>query len=827
MRTCDFDLSNSEVVFLTRCYAGEDSAGKIREANNCRVNFAEILEGLNEDAIIVPMGATCAKVLVGNKTNIQAAHGSLTEIDGRRYIPTLHPLAVLNYPDNLEIFVQDLQRLSNDLAGEVEEHTKTSYQLIETMHSARKMFKHLNASERFTFDIESTSLNPYNSKPHPASVLMVAFSAEEGQAYLLPLEHKEAPWTPSELVEIKALLKDCLEDTHTKKAAHNGKFDTKYLRATLGIETSWDFDTLMAHYVAINEEPGTHSLKVLAWEYTDMGGYDDELEAYKQEHPEADPDKGGHYGNIPLEIIWKYAAADADCTFRLWTAFEPKVEEGFTELYYNHVIPSVKALARIEGNGALVDKKYKEECQREYPRLLAESLKRLREFPEVLKVEKRLTRQAREKKEQERMKRFKERLIKAKGMELGVKRESALNRLTNDIEKFKANPPVIPPIVFNPGSPDQKRELIYGVMKLPIRKYTKNREPSTDKEVIKELYEETKSDLIKELGKYTKISTLYKMFVKPLDELICDDGRLRGGYNPAGTVTGRLSCSEPNLQQIPKNIKEDAFLDVAIPSIKRLFVAPKNHVLLQFDYSQAELRVLASLSGDQTLIKAYENNEDIHKSVAAEVEGIELDDVNDEQRGRAKTLNFGLLYGQGAAKMARMWGITLDEAKGYINKYFKRLPGVKKYIAQVKAHVRRVGFVTSCFGRVRRLSGVFSGADDLVAQAERQAVNAPIQGTASDCTLEACIRINYNLAVKGLKSRIIITVHDSIILECPFAEAVRVYKLVKKIMQSPSGNWLKVPFTADAEVGVSWGKLTKLESAADLEKFLGETFRAA
>jgi DNA polymerase-1 len=227
--------------------------------------------------------------------------------------------------------------------------------------------------------------------------------------------------------------------------------------------------------------------------------------------------------------------------------------------------------------------------------------------------------------------------------------------------------------------------------------------------------------------------------------------------------------SGPNLQQIPRNLQDDPrepFIDAAAwPSIKKLFSSPdKDFILVQFDYSQAELRVLAALAHDPVLMAAYVNGEDVHQRVAAEAFNVPFDEVTKYQRTVAKTINFGLLYGQGAKKLAKTIGCTEEQAKEFIRIYFEKLPGVRKFIKKTKAYAREHGNSPSPYGRLRRLSSIFSPEQDIVAKAERQAVNSPIQATASDWTLFSISRISKWLEANSLLSTIILTVHDSIIL---------------------------------------------------------------
>ena len=828
LRACDFPTDDIEIAYLTRCNAGEEVKAQIREGQHCKPLFDRLLSKVSKDTVVVTLGATPCKVVAGKKS-ILVAHGTVGELDGRICVPTLHPAQVIAYPDSLPTFVEDMGKILDAGNGVFTEVAKTNYTLVDTVPKFKEMIKTLWAAPAFSFDIESTSLDPYKDVPHKPAVLMFSFSCASKTAYALPVDHKEAPWTRKKrdyiLKWVERLLSRGPEEGVTK-VPHNGQFDTKYLRGVYGWEVTNDFDTLLAHYTAITEEKGTHGLKILAWQFTDMGGYDDPLDEYKQAHPEADPERGGNYGEIPLDTLWKYAAADADCTFRLYEEFYPKVEDEFKDLFYNIVMPATNALGYIESTGAPIDMQWLKHCQTEYPRLLNETLDRLREFPEVLRLEKILTKQAKKKKQAERVKRFKTRADAIAELRVSDpgKAEKAWARLQVDVAKAKQKPVAVVPTVYNPKSPVQNKMLLFEIMGLKPTKKSKGGGWSTDKEVLKDLYGMAKHPIIQNLGKFIKMKTLYSMFVDGLDAKLCRDGRLRGHHLVFGTETGRLSMSDPNLQQIPKNPKEDAFVDVKLPSIKKLFAAPKGYCILQFDYSQAELRVLAALSGEPTLRDAYEKGEDVHRRVASEAYEVEQDEVTEQQRHAAKTINFGLIYGQGAAKLAKTIGCSEQEAKDFIAVYFKKLPMVKKWIARMKARVRQDGFIKSPYGRIRRLASVFSPEQDIVAKAERQGVNAPIQATASDCTLQSIARIVRYFKNKEMKSRIIITVHDSIVMLVWLPEVTRVYNMVKKIMSHPPNSaWLKgVPMVADAEVGLDWGTLTKVESAEDLAKAVSD-----
>lgn len=828
LEECGFDTSECEVAFLTRCATGMEIKAQIREAQACSPLFNKLLAQVPETTIVIPMGATPCKVLTDAKS-IQLVHGTVVEKDGRTYVPTTHPYQVVAYPESRPAFEKDIENLQLVGKGEVKVRSDCKYTFIRTMGEFKKMILHLWNADRFTFDIESSSLDPFKNSPHKPRVLGIAFSTAAKTGYWLPLQHKETPWTLNQLKTIVKFLKRLLEAARGIRIAHGGWYDVMYLWKVLGIRVAnYLYDTLMMHYVGVSEELGTHGLKILAWEFTDMGGYDDALAAYIALHPEADPAQGGSYSAIPLKILETYAVQDADVTMRLYEEFIPKITERFMDLFTNIIMPGVHGLIDIVYNGAPIDREWWAHCNVEYPRMMKIELDRLREFPEVLELEREFTEATRRKKARDRVKRYQERSAEIleefkTNPDRAAMRE---RRLLGDIERAKLKPVVVEPIVFNPKSPKMLPYLLFDKLGFVHTKRTKEGARSADKEVLKDLWQEHQHPVLMSVGRYVKLKTMYSMFVEKLMDMIGDDGRLRGRYNPAGTVTGRLSMAEPNLQQIPRKLKYDAvlepFVDPTWPSIKKLFKARPGYVIMQFDYSQAELRILAALSQEPTLLQAYARGEDVHARVAAAVFKILIEEVTPLQRDRSKTLNFGLLYGQGAAKMAKVFRISLQEAKEFIAEYFRTLRKVKQWMNRVKATVNDTGESVSPYGRVRRLMSVFSPDDGIRSKAERQAVNSPIQATASDCTLTAVGRITRWLKANKMLSRVIITVHDSIVMEVKIEEMARVFKMVKKIMENPlNDGWLKnVKMVADGEGGPDWGTLTKIEKLEQLDSIL-------
>ena len=320
--------------------------------------------------------------------------------------------------------------------------------------------------------------------------------------------------------------------------------------------------------------------------------------------------------------------------------------------------------------------------------------------------------------------------------------------------------------------------------------------------MLEELAEE--HELPRRILEYRSLQKLKSTYVDSLPGLINrETGRVHTSFNQAVAATGRLSSSEPNLQNIPVRTEQGR-------QIRRAFVTDRGRVLLSADYSQIELRVLAHLCGDPALVNAFRTGEDIHRRTAAEVFGVMPDLVSDEMRRRAKVVNFGIIYGMGAQRLAREQGIPLKEAEGFIEAYFKRLPRVKDYIDATIAAVESEGRVRTLLGRVRHFPELKGTDRNARQQALRAAVNTTIQGTAADLIKLAMVALARRLKEAGSGARMTLQVHDELVLEVPESEVPSVSRMVREVMEGVYA--LRVPLVADLKIGPNWLDMTKLES---------------
>ena len=376
-------------------------------------------------------------------------------------------------------------------------------------------------------------------------------------------------------------------------------------------------------------------------------------------------------------------------------------------------------------------------------------------------------------------------LLATQGSELGAK----MMALEAKAHELAGQP-------FNLASPKQLGEILFDRLKLPVVKKTPSGAPSTDEEVLEKLALD--HPLPKALLEHRGLSKLKSTYTDKLPRMVnARTGRVHTNYAQAVAVTGRLSSTDPNLQNIPVRTAEGR-------RIREAFIAPPGAKIVSADYSQIELRIMAHLSGDRGLIEAFAAGEDIHRHTAAEVFGVAPDEVTSEQRRYAKVINFGLIYGMSAFGLAGNLGIERAAAASYMDKYFTRYPGVAAYMERTRNEAKERGFVETVFGRRLWLPDIASANQARRQGAERQAINAPMQGTAADLIKLAMIAVQGWLESERLATKLVMQVHDELVLEVPEGELARVKPQVEKLMTGVAT--LDVPLVVEAGVGENWEK---------------------
>ena len=446
------------------------------------------------------------------------------------------------------------------------------------------------------------------------------------------------------------------------------------------------------------------------------------------------------FNQVGLEEAGEYAAEDADVTLRLHQTLWPRLEEidGLKKVFEDIEMPLVPVLSRIERNGTYVDA----DMLRKQSQSLAKRMMELQE-------------QAYEIAEQE----------------------------------------------FNLGSPKQLGEILYEKLEIPVIKKTPKGAPSTAEAVLQELALDGHA-LPEVIMQYRGVSKLKNTYTDKLPELINRrTGRVHTSYHQAVAATGRLSSSDPNLQNIPVRSEEGRKIRLAF-SAHPPAEGKERRKIVACDYSQIELRIMAHLSGDKGLLDAFANNLDIHRATAAEVWGKTLDQVSDNERRNAKAINFGLIYGMSAFGLARQLGIPRGEAQEYIDRYFDKYPGVKRYMENTRADAAEKGYVETLFGRRLYLPEINSRNGQRRQAAERTAINAPMQGSAADIIKRAMVQVDSWLTDSDFDALMIMQVHDELVFEVAESQVDALVKEVKQRMEAAAD--LKVPLIVDAGTGDNW-----------------------
>lgn len=369
---------------------------------------------------------------------------------------------------------------------------------------------------------------------------------------------------------------------------------------------------------------------------------------------------------------------------------------------------------------------------------------------------------------------------------LSAKMHHELGTLTKNIYKLAGRE-------FNVNSPSQLAEVLFVDLKLSSKNIKKTKTGlSTGIDELEKL--EELHPIVKLMMQYRELAKLISTYVDALPQLVAKDGRLHTTFNQTIAATGRLSSTNPNLQNIP--VRTEAGRE-----IRKAFVAEPHHLLLSADYSQIELRIAAVIAHDETFIKAFKEGADIHTRTAAEVWGVKESEVTKEERYAAKAINFGILYGMGARSLAKSTNLSQNEAREFLDKYFEIHPAIQEYIERTKRQAHKDGFVETLFGRRRYLPEIHSGVQMLIAQAERMAINMPMQGTQADIIKMAMIKI----AEAKLEARLLLQVHDELVFEVSETQAKKIGEEIRRIMNSVVK--LDVPLVVDVAIGKNWGEL--------------------
>jgi len=614
-----------------------------------------------------------------------------------------------------------------------------NYTIVDSQRALDWLAQKLNTAEVITFDTETTSLDKMQ-----AELVGIALTVDGYEGYYIPVGHRAE--APNENGQLSLFADEAPPppqlDLQTVLEALRPALQNPMI-GKVAHNMSYDWVVMYQHGIEVT--PIVDDTMLMEWMINPINrvGLKDmariRLDIRMKEYDEV-VGTGKNKTTIdlvPINEVAKYAAADAVVTHQLWGKLQEALTDKPHELYKSIELPLIPVLCHMEMAGVKIDTDY-----------------------------------------------------------LGVLAED----LTAQQNELEATIHQIAGTEFNINSYQQLNEILFERLHLPTEglKKTKSGGFSLRADVIDDLADRLDHPILKPIIEYRALGKLLGTYIEALPKLVNPTtGRVHTSFNQSGTVTGRLSSSEPNLQNIPIRTENGR-------KVRRAFIAEEGNVLLSVDYSQIELRILAHYSEDPGLRSAFLNGEDIHRATAAKVHGIAPEKVTYNQRRFAKAVNFGLMYGMGAFRLARDSDLTLAEAEHFITSYFENFPGVKTYFTSVEAFAQEHGYVQTLMGRRRYFPEltIESGYQNQ-QRARREAINMPIQGTAADILKKAMIDLHDVLQKKHPLTRLTLQVHDELVLEVPESEIDAVKALVIETMER-AGNMLDVPIVADAEVGKNW-----------------------
>lgn len=748
---------NRKDLYITNavhCRPPENRTPTKREINACKTWLDKEIAYVKPKYVLLLGNTPLWAVL--NLKGIRKIRGKPIEKDGVFYLPTYHPSYALRDPNNEPILKIDLQAFKDLLdSGGIPTEKRLNINIVEDASDLEDMIDDIEGQSLISYDIETNGLDPF--KPD-AKMISFGIGTKTTQ-WVVPLHHKESPW--KEYQHRRIIFQIINAAKGSQMAAHNGKFDSLWLRVMYGIDWKCDFDTMLAHYI-LNEN-SRHGLKELATLYCQAPNYD--------------VDKNEKQGEAKLEDHARYHAHDLFYTRKLKLIFERELRRDLSlhKVFYDLIMPVARMFVDVEYEGVYVD------------------VKRLHEVE--------------------------------------IELNQRVNAATKIMDKYAPG--------TNWGSPKQVGELLFGKLKLsPLDKTAKGGN-STSESVLKRLA--LQHEVPRELLKFRECKQQLSFFIEGWQPSI-SNRRLHPSFKIHGTVTGRLSCENPNLQQVPRD-----------PLIRSLICAPPDWELVESDLSQIELRIAAELAGEQNMLRAFQTGEDVHwKTVIREIsrkgsygnevtttaellcgrsvnsysdaiaimlkEGpeacIKVDKRWKELRKKAKAINFGYLYGMWWKKFiiyARdNYGVNVTdrEAQESRETFFELYPTFADWHKKQKKFVRAHGYVRTLSGRLRRLPAAYGYSDNPEAQeAERQAINSPVQSFANELNLMAAVELHQTFDSSYYK--IIGTVHDSILQLVRKDKLHVVVPRIKKIMSHPKlmddfAIKLSVPIEAEVSIG-PWG----------------------
>jgi DNA polymerase-1 len=728
--------------------------------------------------VICVIGNIAMEAVIG-RTGILKLKNNIFYTENKiKVIPVLHPAYILRNPGaepDLHKGLALVREESVSVKAVPRETIKKKRLDAKTPNEIDKVLSALEKVSNFAFDLETTSLHVKK-----ADIICIALSWKIGLGVTIPWK----ALSKQQLNRLKAIFRSGKE-----KTGHNIKYDMQVLRThKIAVKKPY-FDTLPA-MALINENQKDKTLDALTLRYTDLGEYWKTLDDFKAKYIKDNKITKDqfNYGMIPYDILKTYAQSDADSSYRLYKRFKKELmRQGLIDFYSKFTLSTLRRLMQMEYVGIRIDREKLNELIEAYTIKVENTLEELHDLPEVKEYE------------DVRKERVYEKLADnwENSKTLKTRFENVKDYINNRIE---ANPKILEPAKFNPGSPDQISELLFKRLNLPIIKYTDKKKPSTDVDVLTELATKHDVDFLNMILEYRRLQKYLSTYLVSIYNKSEFDGRIHPSYHQHIAVTGRTSSSNPNFQNIPRDAKD----------LKECFIADPGMTIVKADLAQAEFRCWAHYSADQAMLDDIHAGLDIHRKTASEVFGVPEEEVTKDQRTAAKNCVFGLMYGRGSKAIADQYGISIEEADTVRKLFFKKYPMASIWLDKQVAHAREFGHVKTWMGRIRRLPEIRAEDHMIRAEAERQSKNSPIQGLASDMN-NYYMDLNLKLAKRrGIKCFPIGAIHDANLYLVKTEQVPDMIKVMKTVVKKAFPDFL-CEMKLDFEVGDTLGTLKEVD----------------
>lgn len=760
--------------------------------------------------LILLMGNSPLRAVLG-ENNISQWNGVSIQRDGRNITPVYHPSYILRNSAVLAEWVDGIYNaVDSMITGDAGGTLQFTQHYPSTLSEIADMVSYLKGCDIISYDVETAGLDPHGKDN---CILCVSFAGGD-RTYALVVDHKESHSRHRQHV-VRAI-KDILTGS-AFIIGHNIKFDQQHTRAALGIEFTASGDTMIINHL-LHSKQGIHGLKRLAGLHLGMYDYDAELQSYIAQHIECDYSKGGSYSNIPLSVLLPYAALDAEATLKLWFVLYNELNDVQQHFFNQVLMPVSNVLADVEYNGNAVDTYIIDRYMSVYGYVQQELLDRLLSTKEVKSTIAHLQSVADTK------------IIQS--LPPGAQYTIQDDHITYTTPNGRSSRRKRDVVTFNPNSVIHLRHLYFHTLGIPVTELTDTGLPSTSSSAMKQY---PFHNIIDTITHYKLLTKMIGTYLLPAynGSWISGDGRVHSTYNLHGTRTGRLSSSNPNMQNIPTPEKEaetrPRSVVVNLP-VKNIFTHTfLDGVLMSVDYSGMELRVFASLAKCYPMLEIHKSGADFHSMVAImAMTGRQPRDITIEEtkifkreqqaiRYRYKWTNWTLLYGGDEYTLMNLYGMSEQEAKDTVRSYYDTFPEVlhfRQYCVQfAEAH----GYIESPFGRKEHLPYINDDTDRAKRNGDRRAaVNMPVQSAASDVLLCAMIIIHDKLRCSDMRTMLVNTVHDSIVLDVPPDEIDTAAAICTDVMENiaryadeyfPNVNfsWLLSPLRAEVSVGTHYG----------------------